>query len=188
MARIAGFFEMCTAPFPNHRIASPPRNLVSFCLHHSRGMMLPLVLMAVITALIAVLEVSLFSFLGDLVDWLSTQEPETFFSEQWLALMGMASVLLLLLPILTVLHTMLMHQSLLGNYPMAIRWSLHRYLLHQSVSFYHNEFAGRVATKVMQTALSVRELVMKLLDIFVYVSVYFISMLALVWRQDWRLS
>jgi ATP-binding cassette subfamily B multidrug efflux pump len=80
-----------------------------------------------------------------------------------------------------------MHQTLLGNYPMAIRWLSHRYLLKQSVSFYQNDFAGRIATKVMQTALSVREAVMKLLDVMVYVLVYFISMLVLVAQSDWRL-
>jgi len=82
---------------------------------------------------------------------------------------------------------LVMHQSLLGNYPMAIRWLSHRYLLKQSVSFYQNDFAGRIATKVMQTALSVREAVMKLLDVMVYVLVYFISMLVLVAQSDWRL-
>jgi ATP-binding cassette subfamily B multidrug efflux pump len=76
----------------------------------------------------------------------------------------------------------------MGNYPMKIRWQAHRYMIGQSLGFFQNEFAGRIATKVMQTALSVRETVMKTLDILVYVSVYFLSILFLVFTADWRLS
>lgn len=71
---------------------------------------------------------------------------------------------------------------------MRIRWQAHRYLLGQSLTFFHDEFAGRVATKVMQTALSVRETVTKVLDLLVYISVYFISMVVLVFSTDWRLA
>ncbi|MDP4944802.1 MAG: ABC transporter ATP-binding protein/permease, partial [Alishewanella sp.] len=69
----------------------------------------------------------------------------------------------------------------------AIRWQAHRYLLRQSVSFYQNDFAGRIATKVMQTSLAVRETVMKLLDVLVYVTVYFSAMLFFVADADLRL-
>ena len=68
---------------------------------------------------------------------------------------------------------------------MQIRWQAHRYMIGQSLGFFQNEFAGRIATKVMQTALSVREVVMKTLDILVYVSVYFFSILFLVISADW---
>ena len=80
-----------------------------------------------------------------------------------------------------------MHQMLLGNYPMIARWQMHRYLLRQSMTFFANEFAGRVATKVMQTSLAVRETVMKILDVFVYVVSYFVTMLVVIAAADWRL-
>ncbi|MEO0444405.1 MAG: ABC transporter ATP-binding protein, partial [Pseudomonadota bacterium] len=92
------------------------------------------------------------------------------------------------IPITVLFHTIYVHQVLLGNYPMSIRWNMHRYLLGQSYSFYQNEFAGRVATKVLQTALSVRESVMKVLDVMLFVSVYFIGMLVLVATSDFRLT
>ena len=60
---------------------------------------------------------------------------------------------------------------------MRIRWQVHRYLLKQSMTFYQDEFAGRIATKVMQTALAVRECVIKLIDVLIYVVVYFVGML-----------
>ncbi len=85
------------------------------------------------------------------------------------------------------LHSTIIHQTLLGNYPMIARWQMHRYLLRQSMAFFANEFAGRVATRVMQTSLAIREAVMKLMDILVFVAVYFVSALFIVGGADWRL-
>ncbi len=92
----------------------------------------------------------------------------------------MGVFVLIVLPVLVFLHSMIIHQTLLGNYPMIARWQMHRYLLRQSMNFFANEFAGRVATRVMQTSLAIREAVMKLMDILVFVAVYFISVLFLV--------
>jgi ATP-binding cassette subfamily B multidrug efflux pump len=143
--------------------------------------------MSISAALLAILEVSLFSYMGQLVDWLSTHTPQTLFVEQKSELIKMAIMLLVVLPIVVFFHAAILHQALLGNYPMSIRWSAHRYLLRQSVSFYQNDFAGRIATKVMQTSLAVREAVMKLLDVLMYIVVYFGAMVFLVAEADWRL-
>ncbi|EMG7498396.1 ABC transporter ATP-binding protein, partial [Vibrio parahaemolyticus] len=96
-------------------------------------------------------------------------------------------LLLVVMPLLVVIYSLLVHQTLLGNYPMSIRWLAHRYLLNQSLNFYQDDFAGRVATKVMQTSLAVRETVMKSMDVFVYVTVYFTSMVVMLAAADWRL-
>lgn len=176
-------FEKFTQPFPDSAPQSLPSTLYQFCRQLSKGMLGPLLAMSATTALIAIIEVSLFGFLGNIVDWLATQSPDNVFSQHWQTLLWMGAILLVVLPILILLHSALVHQSLLGNYPMAIRWVVHRYLLHQSLSFFQNEFAGRIATKVMQTALAVRETVMKVLDIMVYVGVYFISMVVLAASQ-----
>ncbi|WP_409422822.1 ABC transporter ATP-binding protein [Pseudaeromonas sp. ZJS20] len=181
------FFEGLTRPFPDEEPSQPPAGLYRFCRHYTRGMEPYLLLMSLLSALIAVGEVVLFGFLGRLVDWLATQQPGTLLDSGGERLLWMGALLLIGLPLLVLLHSLLMHQSLLGNYPMAIRWQAHRYLLKQSLSFYSNDFAGRVATKVMQTALAVRETVMKLLDVMVYVLVYFGAMLVMVGEADWRL-
>ncbi len=180
-------FERFTQPYPEQDGLKPPSTLFAFMRFYTRGFEIPLLILSLSTASIAILEAVLFSFMGDLVDWLSTMTPSELMSEKSGQLWVMAGVLLILFPLLSLIHSLVMHQSLLGNYPMAIRWLSHRYLLKQSVSFYQNDFAGRIATKVMQTALSVREAVMKLLDVMVYVLVYFISMLILVAQSDWRL-
>jgi len=182
-----GFFERLTRPFPAQEPEQPPKGLLAFCRHYTRGMEWPLLIMSISSALLAILEVSLFSFMGQLVDWLVAKDPASFFSEERANLIWMALVTLVLLPLLTLFHSALVHQTLLGNYPMSIRWLAHRYLLRQSVSFYQNDFAGRIATKVMQTSLAVRETVMKLLDVLVYVLVYFSAMLFFVADADLRL-
>ncbi|MDC9526500.1 ABC transporter ATP-binding protein [Pseudoalteromonas sp. Angola-30] len=180
-------FEKMTNAFPEQKPTKPPSTLFAFCRHYTKGMELSLVLMSVSAALLAILEVSLFSYMGQLVDWLGTYTPQTLFEEQKAELIKMAVVLLVILPIVVFFHSAILHQALLGNYPMSIRWSAHRYLLRQSVSFYQNEFAGRIATKVMQTSLAVREAVMKLLDVLMYIVVYFGAMVFLVAEADWRL-
>ena len=182
------FFERLVAAFPPEEPAQPPRGLFAFCRHYTRGAEWPLVIMSMLTATVAVLEVLLFGFMGQLVDWLSSKERATFWEEESGTLMLMGLVPLVALPLAGVLHSLITHQALLGNYPMSIRWLAHRYLLRQSVSFYANDFAGRIATKVMQTALSVREAVMKLLDVMMFVTVYFFAMLVLVAQSDWRLT
>ncbi|RYZ83668.1 MAG: ABC transporter ATP-binding protein, partial [Moraxellaceae bacterium] len=182
------FFEKLINPFPVEDPQTPPKSLYAFCRHYTRGAERYLIIMAFFTALIAIMEVSLFGFLGQLVDWLNSHTPETVFEDSDNKLLFMALVLLVILPICVLLHSLFMHQTLLGNYPMMIRWQAHRYLLGQSVGFYHNEFAGRIATKVMQTALAVRETVMKLLDVMLYVAVYFTGVLILAASLDWRLA
>jgi ATP-binding cassette subfamily B multidrug efflux pump len=181
------FFESLTNPLPSEDPEQPPVGLLAFCLHYTRGFHIPLIAMSLLTAFVAILEVSLFGFMGQLVDWLSTKNPETFLAEESDTLILMSIVVLIIIPTLIILHSTLVHQTLLGNYPMAIRWLAHRYLLKQSVSFYQNDFAGRIATKVMQTSLAVRETIMKLLDVMVYILVYFTSMLVIIASADVRL-
>ncbi|TGA68096.1 ABC transporter ATP-binding protein [Aliivibrio fischeri] len=181
------FFERLTTAFPEQEPNQPPKGLYAFCRHYTKGFEVPLISMSLLSAVIAMIEVSLFGFMGQLVDWLSTHDRETFLAQEGQTLLLLGFLIVVIVPILLFIHSLLTHQTLLGNYPMAIRWQAHRYLLKQSVSFYSDDFAGRIATKVMQTALAVRETVMKLLDVLVYVSVYFTSMVVMVGQADWRL-
>src|SRR3954470_9124516 len=182
------FFENLIKPFPPEHPKAPPETLFAFCRHYARGLELYLAVMAFLTGAIAIMEVSLFGFLGKLVDWLNSHTPQSIWVESQHELLMMGAIVLFGLPITVLLHGLVMHQTLLGNFPMRIRWQAHRYLLGQSYQFYQNEFAGRVATKVMQTALAVRETIMKLLDVLLYVLVYFSGILVLLASLDWRLA
>ena len=182
------FFENLTKAFPNDPVEQPPTGLLAFLRFYSKGMLLPVIVVSVLSAAIAVMEVSLFGFLGQLVDWLSSQDKATFLQQNQTELLWWGLLILIILPGVVIIQSLLVHQTLLGNYPMKIRWQAHNYLLAQSLSFFQDEFAGRVATKVMQTSLAVREAVMKVLDILVYIGVYFVSIVVLVAAIDWRLS
>ncbi|WP_334049860.1 ABC transporter ATP-binding protein [Alteromonas gracilis] len=182
------FFEKLTQPFPDTPPTQPPQGIIAFCKYYTKGMWGVILTVSVLSAIVAMLEVALFGFLGQLVDWFSEQNRETFLADQKFTLIGMGVTVLVLIPLFILLRSLFSRQSLMGNYPMRIRWQAHRYLLGQSLTFFHDEFAGRVATKVMQTALSVRETVTKVLDLLVYISVYFISMVVLIFSTDWRLA
>ncbi|MGU3575842.1 ABC transporter ATP-binding protein [Brucellaceae bacterium C25G] len=181
------WFENRLNPYPDGSAQQPPSGLIAFCLFYSRGAWPWLLTMAFFTALLAIIEVSLFAFLGNIVDWLSEQSRETFLhNEGWrLALIG--GVVVVALPAVVLVHSLLFHQALIGNFPMRIRWMMHRYLIRQSMTFFQDEFAGRISTKLMQTALAVRESVMKLLDVLNYVIIYFTGTLIIAASADWRM-
>ncbi|WP_186387202.1 ABC transporter ATP-binding protein [Stappia sp. TSB10P1A] len=181
-------FEKLIDPFREQPIKAPPAGLFAFCWHYTRPIWPILVTICVLGAAVAIFEVMVFAFLGDLVNWLSTADRETFFQDNAGRLVWMGVVILVIMPVLSLAWELLFHQALLGNYPMAIRWQVHRYLLRQSIGFYQNDFAGRIATKVMQTALAVREVVTRVLDVLVYVSVYFVSAVLLIGDANIRLA
>lgn len=181
------WFEQRLDAFPKGEPKRPPQGLFAFCLYYTKGVWKWLIVMAIFTSLLALIEVSLFGFLGTVVDWLNSNSRETFFQSQGIKLGLVGILVLVILPLIVALHSLVMHQTLLGNYPMRIRWLVHRYLLGQSMSFFQNEFSGRISAKVMQTALSVRETVMKLFDVLNYVIVYFSGTLVIAASSDWRL-
>ena len=183
-----GFFERRMEPFPETRHGEPPKGLARFVLHYARDAKPWLIAMTILSALVAVGEVLLFGFMGLLVDWLTNTEPAQFLDMHGTQLALMAVAAFLILPIAHFLWGLIVHQVMLGNLPMSARWRMHRYLLGQSTEFYANEYAGRVGAKLMQTALAVREVVMKILDLCVYVGVFFVTMIVMVAAADWRLS
>ena len=138
--------------------------------------------------LTALAEVSLFGFLGSIVDWLATANRETFWADHGLKLTLMSLLVLVFLPTIKLIDESLMHQGLLGNFAMRIRWQAHRYLLRQSLDFFQNDYAGRIAAKMMQTALGVRDVVMKFAEILTYVTVYFLGAFGLFLAADIRLG
>ena len=183
-----GFFERRLDPFPETRQGMPPATLWAFIFFYVKDARPWLLTMAAMSALIGIGEVLLFGFLGEIVDWLSAADPQTFLSQYGWLLGLMVVVVLLVMPIGNFLWGLFVHQVMFGNLPMSARWRMHTYLLGQSMGFFSDEYAGRVGAKVMQTALAVREVMIKLLDVFVYTGVFFITMLVLVASADLRLA
>ena len=181
------FFEKLVDPFPAAVPDKPPRSLFGFLWHYSKPIAPHLVFVSLTAAAFALLEVALFGFLGNLVDFFADANRETFWSDHLWWLVGVGLLILVVLPLVELANGAITNQSIMGNFPMRIRWLAHRYVLRQSVTFFQDDFAGRIATKVMQTALAVREVVALTTEVFVYVVVYFLGALVLFAQSDWRI-
>ena len=171
---IFSWFENRIDPYPEHVPPTPDAGLFRFiwsCIDGVRGWILVL---AVCSAVIGILEAVLFQFVGEVVDWLGKYSPETLLAEKGAALTGMG-LLLAFFIVWRFFASNVRLQTLQGVFPMRLRWNFHRLMLGQSLGFYQDEFAGRVSAKVMQTALSLRDVVMTLADMVTYVLVYFIT-------------
>ena len=171
---IFSWFENRIDPYPEHVPPTPDAGLFRFiwsCIDGVRGWILVL---AVCSAVIGILEAVLFQFVGEVVDWLGKYSPETLLAEKGAALTGMG-LLLAFFIVWRFFASNVRLQTLQGVFPMRLRWNFHRQMLNQSLGFYQDEFAGRVSAKVMQTALAVRETVMTIADMVVYVLVYFLT-------------
>ena len=185
--RLFSWFENRVDPYPASEPKTPRNGLFGFIWSNLEGVRGWLVLLALLSGGIGIGEALLFQFIGKIVDWLGRYTPETLFAEKGLALVGMG-VLMVVLVIWTFFTSSIRLQVLQGVFPMRLRWNFHRLMLGQSLSFYQDEFAGRVSAKVMQTALAVRDTVMTIADMVMYVLVYFItSGVILVALDSWLL-
>jgi ATP-binding cassette subfamily B multidrug efflux pump len=182
------FFESLVPPFPNEDIVQPPASLAKFVWHYAKPFRFLLSCLVVTSAIISGIEVYMFSAIGQMIDWMQASNTTTFFAIHGTQLLLMAGLIVVVWPLLSFIDSCLEHQGMMGNFAMQIRWRAHRYLLRQSSSFYANDFAGRISTKVMQTALSVRDSIVSLNGLVVYVVVYFSSALVIFMSNDVRLA
>lgn len=181
-------FEKLVDPYPEAAPETPPRRLLPFVWHCTRGMRPYIAGMTAATAVIGVFEAILFAMLGRVVDWLAEVPTARLWAERGDAMLLLAAVLVASVAVVA-LQTLLKHQTLAGNFPMRLRWDFHRLMLSQSMVFYQDEFAGRIAAKLMQTALAVRDTVFLVGDILVFVIIYFVTMIAVVGTFDtWLLA
>ena len=176
-------FEKLVKPYPEGTNALPPRGFLPFVWACSDGLRGYIAAMTLLTAAIGVFEALLFAMLGAIVDWLGPVAPQRLWAEHGMTL-ALLAVVLLGSTLLVAAQSMFKHQAMAGNFPMRLRWNFHRLLLQQSMNFYQDEFAGRIATKLMQTALAVRDVWMILADILVFVLIYFVTMVAVVGGFD----
>ena len=172
--KIFNWFESRVEAYPEAVPLSPKKGLLPFVWSGMDGVRKWIAVLAVMTAGIGIMEALLFQFMGKVVDWLGRYTPETLFAEKGWALAGMALMMLFSICWIFIASNVRL-QTLQGVFPMRLRWNFHRLMLGQSLGFYQDEFAGRVSAKVMQTALSLRDVVMTLADMVTYVLVYFIT-------------
>jgi ATP-binding cassette subfamily B multidrug efflux pump len=184
MKNVFRIFEKKIEAYPTDAPRQPPGTLAGFTLHFARPVLPWLLAMSGLSIIFAIIEIILIGYLGTLVNRMTALGPERFLAEEGARLMGMAGLQLVALPVISVIGALVMYQAIMGNFPQRIRWQTHRWLLGQSMGYFQDEFAGRIATRMMQTALAVREVVMKLMDVAVYICAYFLGTLWLAATQD----
>ncbi|MDF1721091.1 MAG: ABC transporter ATP-binding protein [Minwuia sp.] len=188
ISRFNSWLESLVDAFPADPPVGPPSTFWGFVGFYARPFWPLIVASSLFAIAIAVVEVLMFAFLGDIVDWLAATTPEQLWDERGLELVLIGLMVVVLYPLLYLIGEAISHQGLMGNFAMRARWVSHRYLLRQSIAFYQDDFAGRVAARMMQTALAVRDVVLKMTEILLFVAVYFVSALVLFASADWRLS
>jgi ATP-binding cassette subfamily B multidrug efflux pump len=177
------WFEKRVDPYPDTPPPQPPQGFFAFVWSATAGMR-PLILgMTLLTALFGAFEALLFAMMGSVVDWLAQTAPQELWAKEKGNLLLLGALLLGSVG-LVALQAISKYQGLSSNFPMRLRWNFHRHLLGQSLSFYQDEFAGRVSAKLMQTALAVRDCWLIVTDILVFITIYFLTMLGVVGSFD----
>ncbi|WP_297955133.1 ABC transporter ATP-binding protein [uncultured Neisseria sp.] len=171
---IFSWFESRVETYPESAPLTPEKGLLPFVWSGTEGVRKWILILGTMTAGIGIMEALLFQFMGKVVDWLGKYTPATLFAEKGWALAAMAAMMLFSIGWIFIASNVRL-QTLQGVFPMRLRWNFHRLMLDQSLGFYQDEFAGRVSAKVMQTALALRDVVMTVADMVVYVLVYFIT-------------
>ena len=177
------WFERLVDPFADGSDEMPPQTLTAFYAHYLRPIAPILAALLVLGLLVALIEVLLFDFLSTLIDWTqAAASPQAFFDEHAGALAAMAVTALLLRPLFNALHALLVHQAIEPGLTARMLWQQHRYVLQQSLSFFQNDFAGRIATRILQTAPALRESAVQIVDAIWYILVY-VSLAGLLFVQ-----
>ncbi|MEA9748730.1 ABC transporter ATP-binding protein [Xanthomonas campestris pv. raphani] len=178
------WFESLIDTFPPIEREMPPRSVWRFYLHYLRPLW-PILLATLIAGLLlALVEVAMFDFLGRIVDMLAEQPGPEFFRRHASELVWMAAITLVARPFFTGLHNLLVNQAIVPGLSNRSRWLMHNYVVRQSLVFFHNDFAGRIANRVMQTGTSLRESAVQMVDALWYIVVYTGSALWLFAQAD----
>jgi len=182
------WFETRIEAFPADPPTRPPDTLLAFYAHFIKPVWPVFAVLLVAGFLGSLIEVSLLAFVGSLVDMMRAAEtPEAFIVNHWGILLWMAFVAMVARPVVSTAHDLIKNQIIAGPVSNRVRWLTHRYVLRQSLSFFQNDFAGRVANKIMQAAPALRDSVVQLIDAIWYAAVQWVGAAVIFAAADWRL-
>jgi len=167
---------------------APPARLFAFYWHYARQAKGLLVALFFCGLLVAGLDAMIPLFIGRTVTLLSQHEPATFLAETWPSLAVMAVILLFARPIAITLQNLVVNQAVGPSLTNLVRWQSHYHVVRQSWTFFQNDFAGRIANRVMQTGPALRESLVQITGAVWYIIVYGASALILLAHSDWRLT
>ncbi|MFZ5791260.1 MAG: ABC transporter ATP-binding protein [Pseudomonadota bacterium] len=186
--RLFRFFERLLEPTALPADAPPPAGLAAFYWHYARQARGLVAALFVAGFMVAVLDTLIPVFIGRVVTLVSSHAPGALLREAWPQLLGMAAVLLIARPAALFLQGLVTNQAIVPGFTNLIRWQNHWHVVRQSWSFFQNDFAGRIANRVMQTGPALRESVVAGTNAVWYILVYGSSAVALMAVNDIRLS
>jgi ATP-binding cassette subfamily B multidrug efflux pump len=178
------WYERLIDPLPNDPVVRPPESVFAFYVAFVRPVKWLVLAVLILSGIAAVIEMGLLVFMGWLVDWMTITPPAEFFATHGVQLIVMAGIVLLLRPSVAILNRTLNNLALVPGLTARVRWLNYRYVLRQSLTFFHNDFAGRIAQKVLQTGPALRDTVITLIDNMWTFVVYIVGMVVLFGRLD----
>jgi ATP-binding cassette, subfamily B, multidrug efflux pump len=182
------FFEALIDPFRNHDDSMPPANLIGYYGRYCSQVRPLLVALMAVGLIVSLIEVTILRFVGALVDMLRTTPPDEVFQSHGRELLGMGLLILIGRPLASFTHDLIVQQAIAPGMTNLIRWQTHRYVLRQSVTYFANDFAGRIASNIVQSAASLRDSVVQIIDALWFVTVFAASALIIFLQTDWRLA
>ena len=182
------FFESLIDPFMPHPGTMPPPRLLAFYWRYCKPVWPFLAALLVVGFVVSLIEVSLFKFIGSIVDFLRATSPERVFEDHAGTFLWMGFIAFVARPAMSTAHDLLTQQAIAPGLTNMTRWQTHRYVLRQSVTFFANDFAGRIASKIIQTGPALRESVVQSLDALWFVVIFAASAVVLFAQIDWRLA
>ena len=182
------FFATQIDPFRRHDQSMPPANLLAFYWRYCRQVW-PLLACLMASGLVtSLIEVSMLRYIGSLVDLLQATSPERVLQDYGPSFLWIGFVILVARPLAGLTHDLLTLQAIAPGLTNLVRWQTHRFVLRQSISFFANDFAGRIASKIIQTGPSLRESVVQIIDAVWFVTMFAVSALVIFAQADWRLA
>ena len=182
------FFENLVDPYCAYpQTDTPPTKLWPFMRAYSQPFKQVFVWTAVTSIVVALVEIGLIYYMGWVVDALSG-DPAQVWQNHGAFLIALALFILVLRPGLHVVNVLLMNNTILPNYGTLFRWRAHRHVLRQSVGWFENDFAGRIANRIMQTPPAAGEAVFQVFDAITFSLAYLLGAWVLLAQADLRLS
>ncbi len=185
---IFGFFESLLEPTALPPETPPPAGLSAFYWHYGRQVRGLVVVLFVAGSFVALLDATIPVFIGRVVSLLSNASPGSILQESWPQFAGMAIVLLVIRPAAIIFQNLITNQAVNPGFTNLVRWQSHWHVVRQSWSFFQNDFAGRIANRVMQTGPALRESVVAGTNAVWYILVYGTSAVLLLTASDFRLA
>jgi ATP-binding cassette subfamily B multidrug efflux pump len=186
--RVFHFFEGLLEPTRLPPDAPPPTGLVAFYWHYARQARGLLAALFAAGFVVGLLDTTIPVFIGRVVTLVSIHTPESLLRAVWPQLLGMAAVLLVVRPAAVFLQNLITNQAMAAGLSNLVRWQSHWHVVRQSWSFFQNDFAGRIANRVMQTGPALRESVVSATNAVWYILVYGTTAITLMASNDVRLA